>query len=217
MRPIKFYLTIRTLGSTILVTGCSDPWRWPFDCDSSSSGVETTPSPVVATATTSPETETETENSGTVATVTTGTTATDFDLSRATFLHTDVSGWAQTTTLSVELSASQICLNYDKTNSWPSVAIDHTSGTRKINVNANPWVFVNRGGQWYGGTFEWLVVGNQCRSKSTVNGDHIKRAPLTNWAPSVGEELYFMMAGLSRFGTISNVQERSQPVKVIWQ
>ena len=146
MRPIKFYLTIRTLGSTLLVTGCSDPWRWPFDCDSSSSGVETMPSPVVATATTSPETE----NSGTGPTVTTGTTATDFDLSRATFLHTDVSGWAQTTTLSVELSASQICRNYDKTNSWPSVAINHTSGTRKINVNANPWVFVNRGGNGTG-------------------------------------------------------------------
>ena len=220
MKPIKFNLTILIVGSTLLLAGCSDNWCWPFDCESSSSGVET-PDTVATTATANPVTETQTTNAvaetDTASTVATGTTATDFDLSRATFLHTDVSGWSQTTTLSVELSANQICLYYDKTNSWPSVAIDHTSGTRKINVNANPWVFVNRGGQWYGGTFEWLVVGNQCRGKSTVNGDHIKRAPLTNWSPSVGEELYFMIAGLSRFAAIGNVQERSQPVKVIWQ
>ena len=123
MKPIKFNLTILIVGSTLLLAGCSDNWCWPFDCESSSSGVET-PDTVATTATANPVTETQTTNAvaetDTASTVATGTTATDFDLSRATFLHTDVSGWSQTTTLSVELSANQICLYYDKTNSWPS-------------------------------------------------------------------------------------------------
>jgi len=183
-----------TLLSTLFLGGCSDFWCWPFECDSSSSGVETSSTGAVASS----------------------TAAGEFDLSRVTWLHTDVSGWAETTSLSVEIGAGVICLNFDKSASWPSASIDHTSGTRKINVNANPLVFVNHGGQWYGGTLEWFTPGNGCKPMTSVAGDHIKVAPLVDWVPTTGEEIYFMAAGLSRSASITNVQERSQPVKVIW-
>ena len=200
-----------TLLSTLFLGGCSDFWCWPFECDSSSSGVETSSTGAVATSTTSSEVRTSS-----TAAVVSSTTASEFDLSRVTWLHTDVSGWAETTSLSVEIGAGVICLNFDKSASWPSASIDHTSGTRKINVNANPLVFVNHGGQWYGGTWEWFTPGNGCKPMTSVAGDHIKVAPLVDWVPATGEEIYFMAAGLSRSASITNVQERSQPVKVIW-
>ncbi|HCF73432.1 MAG TPA: hypothetical protein DES72_06710, partial [Gammaproteobacteria bacterium] len=84
---MKLYLAFMTLLSTLFLGGCSDFWCWPFECDSSSSGVETSSTGAVASS----------------------TTASEFDLSRVTWLHTDVSGWAETTSLSVEIGAGVIC------------------------------------------------------------------------------------------------------------
>jgi hypothetical protein len=152
-----------------------------------------------------------------------GTTTTDpnlpFDLNAVHWLHVNVSNWPVTANLSsVTFQGGSICLNYDKANSWPSVSIPHSSGTKNVDVVANPWVFIQHGGQWYGATWEWLAVGTKCRNKKAVAGDHIKQPPFgpMNWKPTSGETLYFMVAGLSRFSNIKNVSERSNIVKVIW-
>jgi len=139
-----------------------------------------------------------------------------FDLSKVTWLHTDVSGWPVTSNLKVSAGNGVINLDYDKANSWPGVEINHTSGTRKIQVNANPWVFVCRNGKWYGGTWEWLTVGNTRKNMKSVAGDHIKQHPLRDWRPRSGETVYFMVSSLARFGNIRNVQERTQPVRFVW-
>ena len=139
-----------------------------------------------------------------------------FDLSKVTWLHTDVSGWPVTSNLKVSAGNGVINLDYDKKNSWPGVEIDHTSGTRKIQVNANPWVFVCRNGKWYGGTWEWLTVGNTRKNMTSVAGDHIKQPPLQNWRPRSGETVYFMVSSLARFSNIRNVQERTRPVRFVW-
>ena len=47
-------------------------------------------------------------------------------------------------------------------------------------------------------------------------GDHIKKNPLKNWLPVSRETYYFMVSGLARDPNITNVQERSNPVKVVW-
>jgi hypothetical protein len=80
---------------------------------------------------------------------------------------------------------------------------------------ANPWVFVNLSGAWYAATWEWLRPGQTSKSRSAVNGDHIKQAPLASWSPSHGEDLYFMVSGLAR-SSQRNQQERTNLIKITW-
>ena len=59
------------------------------------------------------------------------------DLGNVTWLHENVSGWAQTANLaSVNVNGGSITLNYDKANVWPG------ANAGGANVNANPWIFV---------------------------------------------------------------------------
>jgi len=143
---------------------------------------------------------------------------TPFNLDEVVWLHTNVTDWPVTTNLSVNLQGGTICFNYDKQNSWPGVPIEHNSGNYMIDVVANPWVFVQHEGQWYGGTWEWFVAGSACKNKTSVAADHIKQPPLStiNWTPTSGETLYFMVSGLARFSNIKNVSERSNIVEIIW-
>ena len=138
------------------------------------------------------------------------------DLSKVTWLHTKVAKWPQTSTLKVTIRGGNICLDHADKSSWPSISILHTSGTRKVRVNANPWVFVKRGGKWYGGTWEWMATGSVCKSKKAVAGDHIKKSPLERWRPKSGETLYFMVSALARGGKKNNFAARTNTVKVVW-
>ena len=145
-------------------------------------------------------------------------TSPPLNLDTVTWLHVDVGDWPETTTLNVSLQGPNICFDYGTQNSWPTQQIPHNSGNHMIDVIANPWVFIHHQGQWYAGTWEWFVPGSACKSKTAVAGDHIKQPPFgpMNWTPTSGETLYFMVAGLSRFSNISNVQERSNLVKIVW-
>jgi hypothetical protein len=132
------------------------------------------------------------------------------DLGGVSWLHTNVSGWSQTATLRyVSIRGSSITLQYDKANSWP--AVNHAGAT----VNANPWIFVNRGGRWYGATWEWMRKGQVTKAVSSVHGSHIKKAPLNNFVPKSGETYGFMVSGLARDKT-RNVRERSNVVMLRW-
>ena len=136
------------------------------------------------------------------------------DLNKVVWLHTNVAGWKVTAKLSsVTFKGSQICLNHDKAGAWPTNKINSTV------VSANPWVFVWRQGKWYGATWEWMRPGQTCKNKSSVAGDHIKQKPFdaaSGWKPSSGQTLYFMVSGLARMPSITNVKQRSKPVKVVW-
>ncbi len=139
-----------------------------------------------------------------------------FDLGDVVWLHSDVSGWAETATLSsvtVDLGGDQICLNHDKAGTWDSQDISG-DGTY---VNANPWVFILYDEQWYGATWEWMRPDQTCKSASSVAGDHIKQSPFVDidWRPTSGETLYFMVSGLARFSE-RNHEERSNVVEVTW-
>jgi hypothetical protein len=138
------------------------------------------------------------------------------DLNKVTWLHTNVSKWPQTSTLKVTIRGGNICLNHADKNSWPSVSMRHTSGKSIIKVNANPWVFVKRGGKWYGGTWEWMRTGSVCKGTYAVEGGHIKVPPLSSWKPKSGETLYFMVSALARFGKQNNFAARTNVVKVVW-
>ncbi len=129
------------------------------------------------------------------------------------WLHTDVSGWAETVTLrSVTFDSGRICLDHDHADAWPPGDI---SG---VVVAANPWVFIHHEGRWWGATWEWMRPGQTCKNVSSVAGDHIKRAPFdeaSGWRPRSGQVLYFMISGLAR-DAMRNAEERSNPVRVVW-
>ena len=122
-------------------------------------------------------------------------------------LHTDVSSWPETASLHASVSGSgNVSIPYSKANVWPGVD----------GVNANPWVFVNLGGQWYAATWEYLRVGQTSKSMGGKSwGGHIKVSPLSSWEPSSGERFGLMVSGLVR-GGLSNVKERSNVSMVTW-
>lgn len=139
-----------------------------------------------------------------------------FNLNEVTWLHyPGVKNWPETSKLQVELSANHIHLKFDKTNVWKTDTIRHNSGTKNIEVNANPWVFVELKGKWYAGTFEWMRPGGTTKGRYTVNGDHIKKPPLNDWSPIAGETYYFMVAGLTRGGP-NGSHERTNIVGIKW-
>jgi len=132
-------------------------------------------------------------------------------LSQVVWLHTDVSDWRQTANLAeVYIQGDLIHLNYNKSKSWPAVSYQ---GAR---VNANAWIFVEKGGTWYAGTWEWLRPGQTAKSVRAVRGDHIKASPLSNFVPRSGTQYGFMVSGLARTSDLHNVAERSNVVMFTW-
>jgi len=143
-----------------------------------------------------------------------GTDADEINLSEVTFLHTNVSSWAQTSTItSVTVGAPPICIRHTKAGKWPTI---YTGGG--VAVEGNPWVFAKIGGKWYAATWEWVRPGQQCKERGAgdfrthVNG----AAPLTSWTPQSGERVGFMMSTPARLGAQGPKRERSNVVVVTW-
>ena len=123
------------------------------------------------------------------------------------FLNTDVSNWPVTASLNASVGGGKVNLPYSKARVWPA----------SDGVNANPWVFVNLGGQWYAATWEYLRQGQTMKDMSGKSwGEHIKVAPLSSWEPRPGERFGLMVSGLVR-GGLSNVKERSNVSMVTWK
>lgn len=137
------------------------------------------------------------------------------DLAKVTWLHQNVSQWPVKVKLdSVTFKDSNICMNHNiATKDWPTAEVGGAT------VVGNPWVFIYKNDRWYGATWEWLrAPGQTCKSRKAVAGDHIKASPFdaaSCWRPTSGEVLYFMVSGFAR-GGLSNRQERSDAVRVVW-
>jgi hypothetical protein len=125
------------------------------------------------------------------------------------WLHANVSGWPVTSGLSVRIGGGTVNLNYDAARSWPARNVQGTS------VNANPWIFVNRGGTWYAATWEWLRPGQTAKPMGVVNGAHIKASPLGNFRPVSGETYGWMVSTLARGGE-RTLNERTNIVMARW-
>ncbi|MCC5847017.1 MAG: hypothetical protein JJU29_02905 [Verrucomicrobia bacterium] len=132
------------------------------------------------------------------------------DLSNVTFLHANVSSWPITSNLpNVTVGGGMISLPFDKAREWPG------RNTAGANVNANPWILVNQGGQWYAATWEWMRTGQTAKSSNSVEGGHIGQSPLNNFRPQSGQVYGFMVSGLAR-SNVRNVQERTNVVMIRW-
>jgi hypothetical protein len=124
------------------------------------------------------------------------------------WLHTDVSDWPVTASLDASVGGGTINMSYSKAKTWRAVD----------GLNANPWVIVNLGGQWYAATFEYFRHGQTSKPMGVLDGrlgDHIKAPPLNRWRPTSGERIGLMVSGLAR-SPARNVRERSNIVMVTW-
>jgi hypothetical protein len=133
------------------------------------------------------------------------------DLANVSFLHANVSSWPVTSKITdVEIGAGTITVDHTKAGRWPTMRFGD------IDVEGNPWVFVNRGGQWYGATYDWLRPGQTEKSVSADDiGENIKLEPLASWRPQPGERVGFMVSTPARTdGRTSN--ERTNVVMTTW-
>ncbi|HEY8550046.1 MAG TPA: hypothetical protein VIL35_08845 [Vicinamibacterales bacterium] len=136
-----------------------------------------------------------------------------FRLEDVTWLHEDVSSWAQTSTLTnVSVSDGRIELDHTRAGRWPVLRGSNGSA----DVEGNAWIFVQRNGRWYGATWEWLRPG---QTTKRISGDelgaHIKREPLKSWQPQPGEQVGFMVSAPARDGR-RTTYERSNIVMTTW-
>jgi hypothetical protein len=130
-----------------------------------------------------------------------------FDPRAVTFLDPDISGWPETSQVtSATIDDPPICIRHTKAGKWPV----------KDGAEGNPWIVVHYQGRWYAATWEWLAPGQVCKgvTRDTI-GQHIGRAPLTNWRPRSGELVGLGVSARARFRA-DTVQERSNLVWVRW-
>jgi hypothetical protein len=130
-----------------------------------------------------------------------------------TFLHTNVANWAVTSTVTgVEIGHDYVCVNHTKAGGFP------TSIFGDISVEGNVWIFAQFGGRWYGATWDWLRVGQTCKSITAheFGADQIRISPMdSSWVPRKGDKIGFMMSTRARDGAGAG-QERTNVVVVDW-
>ena len=138
----------------------------------------------------------------------------DLDLSTVRFLHTNVSGWKVTSTVTgTRITTQEICIFHTGASKWPAPGKSY----------GNPWIIAKIGGTWYAGTFEWMRPGQACKALNPAGGGtiakrigpHVKVEPLKSWRPKKGEIVGLMMSGKARDSRRS-VEQRSNVVLVKW-
>jgi hypothetical protein len=166
-----------------------------------------------------------TATGGVTAPVTTGTTqvaggagaslypgAVDqLDLSSVEFLHANVSNWPVTSKITdVEIGSDHISIDHSKAGDWP---VFNYNG---VAIEGNPWIFVNRDGQWYGATYDWNRPGQTSKEiNADTIGPSIKAEPLASWRPEPNEVVGLMVSTPARDGSRTR-NERSNVVMTHW-
>ncbi|MGE3840897.1 MAG: IPT/TIG domain-containing protein [Vicinamibacterales bacterium] len=123
----------------------------------------------------------------------------NIDLSKVTWLHTDVSGWAQTSTITgVSIGGGLICVYHTKAGQWPLSSLGNED---PIDVEGNVWIFAYLSGKWYAATYDWLRPGQECKNVTAeeLGVDQIRIPPLDeNWTPHSGDLVAFMVSTRAR-------------------
>ncbi len=86
----------------------------------------------------------------------------DIDLGKVVWLHTNVSSWARTSTITgVDITRDQICVYHTKAGQWPRTEFGDED---PIEVEGNVWIFAYVNGKWYAATYDWLRPGQECKN-----------------------------------------------------
>ena len=91
--------------------------------------------------------------------------ADQLDLSQVVWLHENVSGWPQTSTITgTSIGDPPISIEHTKSGLWPRDDFS-TSG---VIVDSNAWVFANIDGTWHAATWEWFKPGQTSKNLGAV-------------------------------------------------
>ncbi len=140
------------------------------------------------------------------------------DFSDVQWIDPDISSWAQTSSITVNVSGSTLQVNGSKKDVWPR---RFHSDLRNDCCNRSLWIFAKYQGQWYATTFEYMRFGQVNKQREAVSGRQIKRSPFFrsgfDWEPADGEVYGFMTSGMARFNLNNvNVRERSNVALYKW-
>jgi len=130
------------------------------------------------------------------------------------WLHLSIADWPVTTTLDAGLNGGTLRLGYDKANTWPVMRQRAGDGGPMV---GNVWAIFQHKGKTYAGVWDYMRQGQQSKGKGQVKGaDGHLPGPASDWKPSKGDRVGFMVSGDVRGGE-RNVRERSQVDWVIWE
>ena len=128
--------------------------------------------------------------------------------SEVSWLSADVSGWPVTSTITgVDVGQSSVTIEHTKAGQWPVYDLQGAA------VEGNPWIFVNRDGQWLASTYDWLRPGQT--EKSVSASDIAENARDERLEPRPGELVGFMVSTIARNGDRTS-NERSNIVLTTW-
>lgn len=124
-----------------------------------------------------------------------------------------VNSMEETATLSVDIRDGFVFLDYDKRNVWPR-GTGNNGATALSCCVANAWAFIEVDGIWRAATWEFMRDGQIAKQFNALRGpQHIRFSPLSNYFPSTGDVVGFMVAGITRNRlSFNNVRERSNIV-----
>jgi hypothetical protein len=121
-------------------------------------------------------------------------------LSQVHWIDHDISGWPETYPLEVHFPREgSITLEQQGTSNWP---LNPDGGA------GNAWIFVYRDGQWYAGTWEWMLKNQKTKFRENLMETGAIAKPLKDFTVQPGEVYGFMVSGVARYGP-NNIQERT--------
>jgi len=121
-------------------------------------------------------------------------------LSQVHWIDHDISGWPETYPLEVHFPREgSITLEQQGTSNWP---LNPDGGA------GNAWIFVYRDGQWYAGTWEWMLQNQKTKFRENLMETGAIAKPLKDFTVQPGEVYGFMVSGVARYGP-NNIQERT--------
>ncbi len=146
----------------------------------------------------------------------------DFDENNIVWLHTDVSGWDVTSTVTgTHIDYDKLCVYHTKAGKWPEVFGIFPEAPEDP-MEGNIWIIARVDGVWYAATFDYLRPGDECKYDGYAPDDEgpgpstFGAAPLSTWAPQSGEPVYMFMSTVARHGPLGPLNERSDYAPLIW-
>lgn len=141
----------------------------------------------------------------------------EIDLSKVVWLHASPEDFKITASLSnVRVSTGtngSTVVSWEWNHpDWPAVLNNEVVG--------NMWVFANIKGTWYAATWEWLRTDTSQVATEAKSGEppfiQAKASPISEWYPSNGEDVGWMVSTPCRGGYAGTLKERSPIVITTW-
>ena len=132
----------------------------------------------------------------TAAPVETSSGADDINPYEVAYLHRNIAGWTQTSTITgITIGSSEICVFHTGAGQFPQ------SPFGDIDVEGNIWVFAQFGGKWHGATWDWLRPGQECKGEgvNSLGPEQIRVPPMDGgWRPQSGSPICFAISARAR-------------------